>query len=182
VTPELKKEFVADLLAAARGTAKPSPASVERLADDLLGAIAVQNIAASSKAKTVLTTNAVKTVLATNAVKTATTNAAKNVPATNVVKAVPATGDAKTAPATNAVKIAPVTSDANPALAANDTKIVDNLVVAVNSVGLSAARLQEIANDLQSALTTEGVALDTAAIVADDLKALVAEVQEAASK
>ena len=107
-TPALKQQFAKDLLAAARGSAKPSAYSTEKFTDVLLTRIADKNVSA-----------------------------------------------------------------------AGDAKLVQSLVLAVNSFGLSSTRTQEIVADLQTALKSAGMAEDDVAAVSGEFKTLALEVQTA---
>jgi flagellar motor protein MotB len=105
-TPALKQQFAKDLLAAARGTAKPSAYSTDRFSDVLLTRIADKSVSAGG-----------------------------------------------------------------------DAKLIQSMVLAVNSFGLSSTRTQEIVNDLQSALKTAGMADDNVTAVGNEFKTLALEVQ-----
>jgi chorismate mutase len=52
-TPDLKQRFTRDLMAAARGTAKPSAYSVDKFADMLLAAAASKNLSSTNDARLV---------------------------------------------------------------------------------------------------------------------------------
>ena len=65
---------------------------------------------------------------------------------------------------------------------ADDTKLVKSVVVSLNSAGLSPSRLQEINDEVQAVLTKSGVAPGETSFVAQNLGAVVAEIQSSAAK
>jgi hypothetical protein len=64
-------------------------------------------------------------------------------------------------------------------LADADDKLVLKIVIMLNSRGLSSTRLQEIADEAQTALQSAGVPADEAARIAGDLHAVAADIQSA---
>lgn len=64
----------------------------------------------------------------------------------------------------------------------DDTKLVKNVVVSLNSAGLSPARLQEINDEVQTVLTKSGVSTGETSLVAQHLSAVVAEIQSSAAR
>lgn len=107
-TPELRQRFAKDLMAAARGSAKPSAYSVDKFTEVLLTSAANKSVSSAA-----------------------------------------------------------------------DARLVHNMVLIMNSFGISATRTQEIVSDLQSALKTAGVAEDNATAIANEFKTLALEVQTA---
>jgi hypothetical protein len=65
---------------------------------------------------------------------------------------------------------------------ASDTKLVQNIVISLNSAGLSATRLTEIAGEMESSLTKAGAPAPDAAKTAQGLTAIIAEVQAGVRK
>lgn len=65
---------------------------------------------------------------------------------------------------------------------ANDARIVQNIVVSLNCAGLSASRMAEIRGELESSLTKSGAPAAAAAKAAQDLAAIIAEVQGGGAK
>lgn len=64
----------------------------------------------------------------------------------------------------------------------DDTKLVKAIVVSLNCAGLSAARLQEINDEVQTVLTKSGVSSAAASLVGQNLGAVVADIQSGAAK
>ncbi len=64
----------------------------------------------------------------------------------------------------------------------NDARLVQNVIVTLNSAGLSSRRTQEIADEVQAALMAAGVPSDAASTAASDLKNIGTEVQSNALK
>lgn len=60
----------------------------------------------------------------------------------------------------------------------NDTKVVQAIILSLNSGGLSMTRLSEINDEFAQHLTTAGLTAGDAASVAADLKAVVADIQK----
>jgi hypothetical protein len=95
-----------------------------------------------------------------------------------------AQGTTKPSPAA----ISKLADDLLPALAASsvttaaDEKLVQRLVVLVNSGGLSTERTHEISEETQTALQSAGVSPADASKVAGDLQAIAADVRPAAAK
>ena len=111
VTDQSKEEFSRDLLSIAQGSTKPSPATLSKLADDLLPALAASSVTTAA-----------------------------------------------------------------------DDKLVQRLVVVVNSGGLTATRTQEISEETQTALQSAGVSPADASKVASDLQSISADIRPAAAK
>ena len=62
-----------------------------------------------------------------------------------------------------------------------DDRLVQKLVVLINSRGLSSTRTQEIADEAQTALTSAGVSAEDAAKISSALQAIATDVQQAAN-
>ena len=69
---------------------------------------------------------------------------------------------------------------AKPAAPADDAKLVKALVVSLNSAGLPAARSKEINDEVRAMLTKSGVTEAEASLVAQNLGAVVSDIQSAA--
>jgi hypothetical protein len=65
---------------------------------------------------------------------------------------------------------------------ADDAKLVKNVVVSLNSAGLSASRLQEINEEVQAVLSKSGVPAGETSLIGQNLGAVVAEIQSSAAK
>jgi hypothetical protein len=109
VTDQSKEEFSRDLLSVAQGSTKPSAASLSRLADALLAALAPASVSTAA-----------------------------------------------------------------------DEKLVQRLVVLVNSGGLTPTRTQEISDEVQAALQSAGVPAADASKIASDLQLVASDVRPAA--
>ena len=60
---------------------------------------------------------------------------------------------------------------------ADDARLVKNIVISLNSAGLSTERLQEISEEIQAVLTKSGVSADQTGLIAQNLSAAVSDVQ-----
>ena len=63
-----------------------------------------------------------------------------------------------------------------------DAKMIKAIVVSLNSAGLSAARLQELNDEVQAVLTKAGVPVGEASLAAQNLAAVVSDIQSSATK
>lgn len=72
------------------------------------------------------------------------------------------------------------TLPAKTASPADDTKLVKALVVSFNSAGLPPARLQELNDEVRTLLTKSGVMEADASVVAENLRAVVSDIQSGA--
>lgn len=66
--------------------------------------------------------------------------------------------------------------------AANDTKLVQNIVISLNCAGLSATRMTEIVGEVESGLAKAGAPAPDAAKAAQGLTTIIAEVQGGGAK
>ncbi len=87
-------------------------------------------------------------------------------------------------PSTNSVaalanSLLPALADRKVPVSVND-RMVQKLVVLMNSHGLSSTRAQEIAGEARTALTSSGVSTEAAAQIASDLQTIAAEIQKPA--
>lgn len=66
--------------------------------------------------------------------------------------------------------------------ATGDSRLVQNIVIALNSAGLSASRLGEITSELESTLTKSGAEGAAAAKSGQDLRAIIDQIQSGGRK
>jgi len=66
--------------------------------------------------------------------------------------------------------------------AADDARLVKNVVISLNSAGLSPARLQEISEEIHAVLTKSGISADETSLITQHLSAAVSDIQSGGVK